>query len=51
MPSRDILVSGAPAALSRIGQRRQVVIPKKIFDAIHSEDTVALTLRQGEAAK
>jgi AbrB family looped-hinge helix DNA binding protein len=36
MPNRDIQVAGnaGPAALSRIGQRRQVVIPKKIFDAM-----------------
>ena len=30
----DVPKSNATATLSRIGQRRQVVIPKKIFDAL-----------------
>jgi AbrB family looped-hinge helix DNA binding protein len=35
MPNRNIQIAGGgAAALSRIGQRRQVVIPKKIFDAM-----------------
>jgi AbrB family looped-hinge helix DNA binding protein len=35
MPCRNIRIAeGGITALSRIGQRRQVVIPKKIFDAM-----------------
>ncbi|MBI3473312.1 MAG: AbrB/MazE/SpoVT family DNA-binding domain-containing protein [Candidatus Solibacter usitatus] len=40
MPNRSIEIPGAsgPAALSRIGQRRQVVIPKKIFDVMRLKE-------------
>ena len=35
MPNRNVQIpTGGVAALSRIGQRRQVVIPKKVFDAM-----------------
>jgi AbrB family looped-hinge helix DNA binding protein len=39
MPNRNVQISGSGiAALSRIGQRRQVVIPKKIFDAMRLKE-------------
>jgi AbrB family looped-hinge helix DNA binding protein len=54
MPNRDIQVSGAgaPAALSRIGQRRQVVIPKKIFDAMRLKagDFMEVTAESGRVS-
>jgi AbrB family looped-hinge helix DNA binding protein len=54
MPNRDVRVSGAgsPAALSRIGQRRQVVIPKKIFDAMRLKagDFMEVTAESGRVS-
>jgi AbrB family looped-hinge helix DNA binding protein len=54
MPNRDIQVqgAGAPAALSRIGQRRQVVIPKKVFDAmrLRAGDFMEVTVDSGRVS-
>ncbi len=54
MPSRDIRVAGNAglAALSRIGQRRQVVIPKKIFDAMRLKagDFMEVTAERGRVS-
>jgi AbrB family looped-hinge helix DNA binding protein len=54
MPNRDIQVpgTGAPAALSRIGRRRQVVIPKKIFDAmrLREGDFMEVTAQSGRVS-
>ena len=50
MPNRTIETSGSPpVAVSRIGQRRQVVIPKKIFDALRLKagDFVEVTAQGG----
>lgn len=52
MPNRDVSGSGALAALSRIGQRRQVVIPKKIFDAmrLRAGDFMEVTAESGRVS-
>ncbi|MGA2327220.1 MAG: AbrB/MazE/SpoVT family DNA-binding domain-containing protein [Bryobacteraceae bacterium] len=54
MPNRDIQAAGnaGPAALSRIGQRRQVVIPKKIFDAMRLRpgDFMEVTVESGHVS-
>ncbi|MGO9095302.1 MAG: AbrB/MazE/SpoVT family DNA-binding domain-containing protein [Bryobacteraceae bacterium] len=54
MPSRDIQAAGNAglAALSRIGQRRQVVIPKKIFDAMRLKagDFMEVTAERGRVS-
>jgi AbrB family looped-hinge helix DNA binding protein len=44
--------SSANAAVSRIGQRRQVVIPKKLFDALQLQegDFVEMTVERGRLA-
>ena len=50
MPSRS---SAAPAAtVSRIGQRRQVVIPKAVFEALRLQegDFVEVTVERGRVA-
>jgi AbrB family looped-hinge helix DNA binding protein len=50
--SIDVPESSAPAALSRIGQRRQVVIPKSVFDALRLKegDLVEVTTDQGRVS-
>ena len=50
--SIDVPESSAPAALSRIGQRRQVVIPKSVFDALrlNEGDLVEVTTDQGRVS-
>jgi AbrB family looped-hinge helix DNA binding protein len=53
MPNRNIQIAGGgPAALSRIGQRRQVVIPKKIFDAmrLREGDFMEVTAERGRVS-
>jgi AbrB family looped-hinge helix DNA binding protein len=42
----------SPAAVSRIGQRRQVVIPKAVFEALHLRegDFVEMTVESGRVA-
>src|ERR1700674_396183 len=53
MPDRNIRSSGGrAAALSRIGQRRQVVIPKKIFDAMKLKegDFMEVTAERGRVS-
>jgi AbrB family looped-hinge helix DNA binding protein len=54
MPNRNIQVAGNAglAALSRIGQRRQVVIPKKIFDAMRLKagDFMEVTAESGRVS-
>ncbi|HEX4595703.1 MAG TPA: AbrB/MazE/SpoVT family DNA-binding domain-containing protein [Bryobacteraceae bacterium] len=53
MPNRNIQIAGgATAALSRIGQRRQVVIPKKIFDAMKLKegDFMEVTANRGRVS-
>jgi len=50
MPNRNVPTPGGGiAALSRIGQRRQVVIPKKIFDAMRLKegDFMEVTAERG----
>jgi AbrB family looped-hinge helix DNA binding protein len=44
--------SAQPAAVSRIGQRRQVVIPKAVFDALQLQegDFVEVTVERGRLA-
>ena len=44
--------SAQPAAVSRIGQRRQVVIPKAVFEALqlHEGDFVEVTVERGRLA-
>ena len=54
MPTRTIQVSGAVkrASLSRIGQRRQVVIPKTIFKELGLEegDFMEITTERGRVS-
>ncbi len=54
MPSRAIERDGtnAPVAVSRIGQRRQIVIPKKVFDALRLKegDLVEVTTEDGRVS-
>jgi AbrB family looped-hinge helix DNA binding protein len=53
MPDRSIQSSGGrAAALSRIGQRRQVVIPKRIFDAMKLKegDFMEVTAERGRVS-
>jgi AbrB family looped-hinge helix DNA binding protein len=53
MPDRNIQSSGGRApALSRIGQRRQVVIPKRIFDAMKLKegDFMEVTAARGRVS-
>ena len=53
MPDRNIQRSGVgTAALSRIGQRRQVVIPKRIFDAMKLKegDFMEVTAERGRVS-
>jgi AbrB family looped-hinge helix DNA binding protein len=38
MPVRNVTSAEGKAALSRIGQRRQVVIPKAVFDSLGLEE-------------
>jgi AbrB family looped-hinge helix DNA binding protein len=49
MPVRN---SARPATVSRIGQRRQVVIPKQVFDALQLQegDFVEVTVERGRLA-
>jgi len=44
--------SGISAAVSRIGQRRQVVIPKRVYDALHLQegDFLEMTVDRGRLA-
>ena len=44
--------NSAPAAVSRIGQRRQVVIPKTVFEALHLQegDFLEVTVQRGRLA-
>lgn len=44
--------SAPPAAVSRIGQRRQVVIPKAVFEALQLQegDFVEVTVERGRLA-
>ncbi len=44
--------SAYPTAISRIGQRRQVVIPKAVFEALQLEegDFVEVTVERGRLA-
>jgi len=46
------MAEGGIAALSRIGQRRQVVIPKKIFDAMRLKegDFMEVTAERGRVS-
>jgi AbrB family looped-hinge helix DNA binding protein len=54
MPSRTIQAerSAPTGAVSRIGQRRQVVIPKRVFDALAlaEGDFVEVTAENGRVA-
>lgn len=53
MPNRNVQIEGGGVAvLSRIGQRRQVVIPKKIFDAMKLKegDFMEVTAEQGRVS-
>jgi AbrB family looped-hinge helix DNA binding protein len=53
MPNRNVEIPGGGiAALSRIGQRRQVVIPKKIFDAMRPKegDFMEVTAERGRVS-
>ena len=53
MPNRNVQIPGGGiAALSRIGQRRQVVIPKKIFDAMRLKegDFMEVTAERGRVS-
>lgn len=54
MPGKTITVEGARkrASLSRIGQRRQVVIPKEIFDRLRLRegDFVEVTVDDGRVS-
>jgi AbrB family looped-hinge helix DNA binding protein len=49
MPARTVSRSAGAAALSRIGQRRQVVIPKNIFNELGLEegDFMEITAERG----
>jgi AbrB family looped-hinge helix DNA binding protein len=49
MPSRN---SATLTTISRIGQRRQVVIPKRAFEALHLQegDFVEVTVEHGRLA-
>ena len=44
--------NSAPTIVSRIGQRRQVVIPKALFDALQLQegDFVEMTVERGHVA-
>lgn len=44
--------NGISAAVSRIGQRRQVVIPKRVYDALHLQegDFLEMTVERGRLA-
>lgn len=44
--------SAQPATISRIGQRRQVVIPKRVFEALRLQegDFVEVTVERGRLA-
>jgi AbrB family looped-hinge helix DNA binding protein len=48
----NIRTSAGSATVSRIGQRRQVVIPKRVFDALHLQegDFVEVTVERGRLA-
>jgi AbrB family looped-hinge helix DNA binding protein len=54
MPTRTIEAerTARPGAVSRIGQRRQVVIPKKVFDALAlaEGDFMEVTAENGRVA-
>ena len=53
MPNRDVQIAGGgTSSLSRIGQRRQVVIPKKIFDAMKLKegDFMEVTAERGRVS-
>ena len=52
MAKRTIQGRGATVPLTRIGQRRQIVIPKKIFDelALAAGDFMEVTAKHGRVA-